>query len=222
MTTSGPATFRRSNVHIHAQKSSRPAPLVMWSGDIVVSMPHFCSFLPLPPSFLDPLRLSKCIIHRNVVFSRRFDYTVLERLRGGYGQPGPLTTRHWEIYFKNLPAPGLWPALIGRAKCWLSMRAPIGRYYCASYTQRTGPHNNMNNFTSHSSQNKSKCLNKFSSHILYWPVMLSHFSPAPRENRSGDTNPINQSSHSDYKVLQWKSTLDWLILHISGKIVLRV
>ena len=47
--------------------------------------------------------------------------------------------------------------------------------------------------------------------LLYYPVMLSHFSPAPRKNRSDGTNPINQSSQSDYKDLHQKSTLDWLI-----------
>ena len=42
---------------------------------------------------------------------------------------------------------------------------------------------------------------KFQFTIQYWncPVMLSYFSPAPRKNRSGGTNPINQSSQSDYK-----------------------
>ena len=44
----------------------------------------------------------------------------------------------------------------------------------------------------------------------------------PRKNRSCGTNPINQSSQSHYKGSPWKFTLDWLLLHISGKIVLRV
>ena len=59
--------------------------------------------------------------------------------------------------------------------------------------------------------------------VVYYPVMLSHFSPRPRKNRSGGTSPIKQSSQTDDKGLQWKSTLDWLIdLHIAGKIALRV
>ena len=48
----------------------------------------------------------------------------------------------------------------------------------------------------------------FSAMLPYYSVMLSHFSPAPVKNRSGGTNPINQSSLIDYKGLQCKSTLD--------------
>ena len=51
------------------------------------------------------------------------------------------------------------------------------------------------------------------------PLCWVTLAPPPR-NRSGDTNPANQSSQSDFKGLQRKSTLDWLILHISGKIAL--
>ena len=52
---------------------------------------------------------------------------------------------------------------------------------------------------------------------------VESLQPRPRKNRSGGTNPINQSSQSDYKGWKWKSEMDWLIdLHISGKIVLRV
>ena len=40
------------------------------------------------------------------------------------------------------------------------------------------------------------------SKVLYHPLMLSHFSPAPRKNRSGNTNPINQSSQSYFFVNQ--------------------
>ena len=53
------------------------------------------------------------------------------------------------------------------------------------------------------------------------PLCSVTFAP-PRKNRSGGANPINQSSQSDYQGLLWKSALDWLILHISGKIALRV
>ena len=51
---------------------------------------------------------------------------------------------------------------------------------------------------------------------------VGSLSPRPCKNRSGSTNPIKQSSQSDYKDSQWKSTLDWLILHISGEIALWV
>ena len=49
--------------------------------------------------------------------------------------------------------------------------------------------------------------------VMYYSVMLSHFSPPPpRKNKSGGTNPLNQSRQSDYEGLQWKFPLDWLIL----------
>ena len=57
---------------------------------------------------------------------------------------------------------------------------------------------------------------------MFYPVMLSHFSPAPVKTDRAVRIPINQSSQSDYEGLQWKLTLDWLILHISGKIAPRV
>ena len=66
------------------------------------------------------------------------------------------------------------------------------------------------------SENSSETLN----------IYVESFWPRPRQNRSGDTYPINQSSQSWLPVNQainlWKSMLDWLIWYVSGKIAPRV
>ena len=62
--------------------------------------------------------------------------------------------------------------------------------------------------------------------------MLSHFSPPPpalqkqimryESNKPVKSKLTDRQSINQPKGLQWRSMIDWLILHFSGKIALRV
>ena len=52
--------------------------------------------------------------------------------------------------------------------------------------------------------------------LLYCPAVFGHFSPAPRKNRSCNTNPINQSSQSSLIVNQ---SINWKVYNESLRLI---